>query len=98
MSPHEVLGISPGATLEEAKSAYRRLVKRWHPDICRESNAAEMFKRIQRAYEMVLNPPLVIPPMAPPPSHKWATIVWSFTYGSGDYSNTSNSTDNIFGW
>ena len=31
-SPAEILGISPAATHEEARKAYRALAKRWHPD------------------------------------------------------------------
>ncbi len=53
---YAVLGIQtdvPGAAL---KKAYRRAVKQWHPDVCREPNAAEQFKRIQVAYETLRNP------------------------------------------
>ena len=32
MNPYEVLGIKPGASQDEIKSAYRKLIKKYHPD------------------------------------------------------------------
>ncbi len=52
---HDVLGISPGATKEEIRDAYRRLVKTHHPDHngnTKESTAK--FVEIQSAYESLL--------------------------------------------
>lgn len=53
---YSVLGIQRTATDEEIKSAYRRMVKQWHPDVCKEPNAQEMFIRIKEAYELLSNP------------------------------------------
>lgn len=39
------------ADLATIKSAYRRLARQWHPDVCREENAADRFREIQEAYE-----------------------------------------------
>lgn len=41
------------ATDQEIKSAYRRLARQWHPDVCKEDNAEEMFKKIQSAYSIL---------------------------------------------
>lgn len=51
-----VLGIQRTATDEEIKSAYRRMARQWHPDICKEPNAQEMFIKIKEAYELLSNP------------------------------------------
>ncbi len=51
-----VLGIQRGATDEEIRSAYRRMVKQWHPDVCKEPNAQEMFIKIREAYELLSDP------------------------------------------
>jgi hypothetical protein len=51
-----VLGIHRTATLEEIKGAYRRMVKQWHPDVCKEPNAQEVFIKIKEAYEILSNP------------------------------------------
>lgn len=53
---YSVLGIQRTATDEEIKSAYRRMVKQWHPDVCKEPNAQEMFIRIKEVYELLSNP------------------------------------------
>ena len=53
---YNVLGIKQLATDTEVRSAYRRLARQWHPDVCKEPDAHEQFIRIQRAYE-VLNDP-----------------------------------------
>ncbi len=52
---YEILGIKQGATLDEIKSAYRRMARQWHPDVCREPDAKERFIEIQRAYEILSN-------------------------------------------
>ena len=48
-----VLGLSAGASLDEAKVAYRRLALRWHPDKCGAPDAAERFLEIQDAFAAV---------------------------------------------
>lgn len=54
MDPYAELGISPDASSEEIKSAYRRLAKQYHPDTNPEnSNYAEKMNRINEAYSMI---------------------------------------------
>lgn len=59
MNPYEVLGIKPGATEEEIKSAYRKLVKQYHPDQYGDNPlkdlAEEKLAEINKAYEMLKN-------------------------------------------
>lgn len=52
--PYEVLGLKRGATLEEAKVAFRRHAQKWHPDRHGGSKEAEAkFKEIKAAYELL---------------------------------------------
>ena len=50
---YEVLGLSKGASTDEIKKAYRRLAKKYHPDVSKEENAIEKFKEVQEAYEVL---------------------------------------------
>lgn len=53
---YAVLGCGQQASLEDLKKAYRRAVKMWHPDHCAESNAADQFRTIQEAWEILSKP------------------------------------------
>lgn len=50
---YEVLGVDKNATDAEIKSAYRRLAKKYHPDVNKEEGAAEKFKEIGEAYSVL---------------------------------------------
>lgn len=53
--PYEVLGVSPGATDEEIKSAYRKLAKKYHPDLNGGSAEAEAkMKEVNEAYTLLI--------------------------------------------
>lgn len=52
-SLYETLGVSKGATADEIKKAYRRLARKYHPDINKEPDAEEKFKEINAAYEIL---------------------------------------------
>jgi molecular chaperone DnaJ len=57
MDLYELLGIARGATLIEIKRSYKRLARKYHPDINPGDNAAEArFKEITRAYETLCDP------------------------------------------
>lgn len=50
---YEVLGVAKGASKDEIKTAYRRLAKKYHPDLNHEPDAAEKFKEVQEAYDVL---------------------------------------------
>ena len=50
---YEVLGLSKGASTAEIKSAFRKLAKKYHPDLNKEPDAAEKFKEVQEAYDVL---------------------------------------------
>ena len=53
---YEVLGVSKDATDAEIKSAFRKLAKKYHPDVSKEPDAAEKFKECQEAYAVLSDP------------------------------------------
>lgn len=48
-----VLGVEPGAGEAEIKQAYRRLARRYHPDVSKEKGAEDRFKAVNEAYEVL---------------------------------------------
>ena len=50
---YEILGVQRSATQQEIKSAYRKLARKFHPDVNKSSDAQEKFKDINEAYEVL---------------------------------------------
>src|SRR5581483_1323575 len=54
---YETLGVSKNATDDEIKSAFRKLARKYHPDVAKDKKAAEeKFKQINEAYEVLSDP------------------------------------------
>ena len=55
-SLYETLGVSENASADEIKKAYRKLARKYHPDINKDESAVEKFKEINAAYEVLSDP------------------------------------------
>src|SRR4030081_2653309 len=53
---YKILGMARTATADEIKKAYRRLARKFHPDVSKEANAEQKFKELQEAYEVLKDP------------------------------------------
>lgn len=53
---YKTLGIDRTASADELKRAYRKLARKYHPDVSKEKNAEDKFKAVQEAYEVLKDP------------------------------------------
>ncbi|KTD05402.1 DnaJ C-terminal domain-containing protein [Fluoribacter gormanii] len=53
---YKIMGISEDASEKDIKMAYRKLARKYHPDISKEPNAEEHFKEMGEAYEVLRDP------------------------------------------
>jgi len=53
---YTVLGVDKKASQDDIKHAYRKLARKYHPDVSKEKNAEEKFKNLQEAYEVLKDP------------------------------------------
>jgi len=50
---YEVLGVAESASTEDVNKAYRKLARKYHPDVSKEPNAEQKFKAVAEAYEVL---------------------------------------------
>ncbi|MDO6461462.1 DnaJ C-terminal domain-containing protein [Granulosicoccaceae sp. 1_MG-2023] len=53
---YDILGVAREASQDEIKKAYRKLARKYHPDVSKEASAEERFKEIGEAYEVLRDP------------------------------------------
>ncbi len=53
---YQTMGVSHDASQDEIKRAYRRLARKYHPDVSKEADAEKRFKDMQEAYEVLKDP------------------------------------------
>jgi curved DNA-binding protein len=53
---YEVMGVARDASADEIKRAYRRLARKYHPDVSKEKDAEARFKEVGEAYEVLRDP------------------------------------------
>jgi curved DNA-binding protein CbpA len=54
--PYEILGISPAASPDQIKRAFRRLARKFHPDVSAKAGDDERFRAARKAYEQLIDP------------------------------------------
>ena len=53
---YKIMAVAKTATQDEIKRAYRKLARKYHPDVSKEKNAEEKFKELGEAYEVLKDP------------------------------------------
>ncbi len=53
---YAILGVERSASADDIKKAYRKLARKYHPDVSKEKNAEERFKEVAEAYETLKDP------------------------------------------
>lgn len=53
---YEILGVARTASQDEIRKAYRKLAKKYHPDVSKDKNADDRYKEINEAYEVLKDP------------------------------------------
>ena len=85
---YELLGVPRDATPEQIKKAYRRMAMKVHPDVTNEEGAAEQFKAVNEAYEVLSDPnKKAIYDRGGDPMSSGGGFPGGFTGGGFDFSN-----------
>lgn len=86
--PYSILGVSPNASNDDIKKAYRELSRKYHPDSYVDNPlsdlAEEKFKEVQEAYKQIMN-------QRENSYQSGSSQSYSYGYGSSNYSGSSNS-------
>jgi len=53
---YQVMGVARDASQDDIKRAYRKLARKYHPDVSKEKDAEEKFKELQEAHEVLKDP------------------------------------------
>jgi curved DNA-binding protein len=53
---YKIMGLERKATTDDVKKSYRKLARKYHPDVSKEKNAEEKFKELGEAYEVLKDP------------------------------------------
>lgn len=92
MDPYRVLGLTPSASDEEIKKAYRSLSRKYHPDANinnpNKAQAEERFKEVQAAYKQIMDER-----QNGGPSFTGSSYGYNNSYNSGYYNNNTYSYD-----
>jgi len=52
---YQIMGIDEDASIDSIKKAYRRLARKYHPDVSKDEDAEEKFKQLSAAYDVLKN-------------------------------------------
>lgn len=100
---YKILGLTRDATPDEVKRSYRKLARKFHPDVSKEPNAEERFKEVNEAHEVLKDPEKrkaydqlgsnwkAGQEFRPPPG--WET---SFEFGGGGFTGADSSSFSDF--
>ena len=56
MNPYQVLGVRKNADTKDIKKAYKKLARKYHPDVNNDAGADERFKEINEAWDILSDP------------------------------------------
>lgn len=106
---YKIMGLTPDAKPEDVKRAYRKLARKYHPDVSKEAKAEERFKELGEAYEVLKDPAKRSAydqaaqrwrqgePFTPPPGWQTHYETHSGDFGGADFGGFSDFFEALFG-